>query len=58
MSNKFTIESLKKIKAEIVNNKQISTIGIVVDATNPYRKDIKRDYCMKVKIIDSTTDGQ
>jgi hypothetical protein len=54
MSNKVTIESLKKIKADIAHNKQFSTIGIIVDATSPYRKDIKKDYCMKLKIIDSS----
>ena len=54
MSNKFTIESLKKIKAEATNNKQTSTLGFIVDSTSPYRKDVKKDYCMKIKIIDST----
>lgn len=55
MSSKTGIEVIKKIKAEVAHNKQtLSTIGIIVDATNPYRKDIKRDYCMRLKIIDSS----
>ena len=45
---------LKKIKAEAAPNKQLSTIGIIVDSTNPYRKDIKRDFCMRLKVIDSS----
>ena len=54
MSAKGGIEVLKKIKAEAAPNKQFSTIGIIVDSTNPYRKDIKRDYCMRLKVIDSS----
>lgn len=29
-----------------------SALGLVVDCTAPHRKDIKRDYIMKIKIID------
>lgn len=54
MSNRTNIETLKKIKAEATANKQLSTIGIIVDSTNPYRKDIKKDFCMRLKLIDST----
>jgi hypothetical protein len=34
---------------------QFSTIGVIVDCTNPHRKDAKKDYCLKIKIIDSTS---
>jgi len=54
MSNKLHIETLKKIKAEVAPNKQFSTLGIITDSTNPYRKDIKKDYCMRLKVIDGT----
>ncbi len=54
MSNKLTIESLKKIKSEAAPNKHLSTIGVIVDSTNPYRKDVKKDYCMRLKLIDSS----
>lgn len=58
MSNKGSIEVLKKIKAEAAPNKQLSTIGIIIDATNPYRKDIKKDYCMRLKLIDSSLNNE
>ncbi len=54
MSNRTNIETLKKVKTEAAPNKQLSTIGIIVDSTNPYRKDIKKDFCMRLKLIDST----
>ncbi len=54
MSNKLNIDTLKKIKADLAPNKQFSTLGVIVDSTNPYRKDVKKDYCMRLKIIDGT----
>ena len=30
-------------------------MGIIVDSTNPHRKDSKKDYCLKLKIIDPST---
>jgi hypothetical protein len=28
---------------------------VIVDCTNPHRKDAKKDYCLKLKIIDSSS---
>ena len=30
-------------------------MGIIVDCTNPHRKDSKKDYCLKLKIIDPSS---
>jgi len=55
MSDTFTITSFKDIKKTIPNNgKYFTTVGLIVDATNPHRKDVKKDYCMKLKIIDQS----
>jgi len=29
-------------------------VGVIVDATNPYKKDVKKDYCMRLKLIDAS----
>jgi hypothetical protein len=58
MSSKFTIETLKKIKSEAGPNKTFSTLGVITDSTNPYRKDLKRDYCMRLKLIDATLNNE
>jgi hypothetical protein len=29
-----------------------STIGIIVDATAPYKKDVKKDFILKLKVAD------
>ena len=54
MSKNLVIETLKKIKTEPLNNKLLSTIGIIVDATNPNRRDVKKDYCMRVRLTDQS----
>ena len=58
MSNRFSIETLRKIKSETGPNKTYSTLGVITDSTNPYRKDIKRDYCMRLKLIDATLNNE
>lgn len=58
MSSKLVIETLKKIKSEAGPNKQFSTLGVVTDSTNPYRKDFKKDYVMRLKIIDGTLNNE
>lgn len=30
-------------------------MGIIVDCTNPHRKDSKKDYCLKLKIVDPSS---
>lgn len=57
MSKNFVIETLKKIKTEQLSNKLLSTIGIIVDATNPNRRDVKKDYCMRIKLTDQTANN-
>ena len=34
------------------DQKEFSSAGLIVDCTNPHRKDTKKDYCMRLKIID------
>lgn len=58
MSNRFSIETLRKIKSETGPNKTYSALGVITDSTNPYRKDIKRDYCMRLKLIDATLNNE
>lgn len=40
------------------DSKKASTLGIVVDSAAPYRKNIKNDYVMRLKIIDESTPDQ
>ena len=55
MNEEYHIESLKEIKKQMPSsNKQFTTIGVIVDCANPHRKDAKKDYCMRLKIIDSS----
>ena len=66
----LTIDTLKKIKSsKLFPEKLLSTIGtfyliiilflgIIVDSTNPHRKDVKKDYCMRLKIIDPTYNNE
>ena len=30
-------------------------MGIVIDSTNPHRKDTKKDFCLKLKLIDPSS---
>ena len=30
-------------------------MGVIVDCTNPHRKDAKKDFCVKLKIIDPSS---
>jgi hypothetical protein len=34
---------------------EFSAMGVVVDCTTPHRKDTKKDYCLKLKIIDQSS---
>jgi hypothetical protein len=52
------IQTIKKIRSSDTSKTLFTTIGLIVDAANPFRKDIKKDYCMKVKIIDPTYNNQ
>jgi hypothetical protein len=54
MSNKLTIETLKKIKGDKPTGKLTSTLGAIVDSTNPHRNDLKKDFCMRLKVTDQT----
>ena len=42
------------LKGPASDNRRGSTLGLVVDCTAPHRKDPKRDFVMKVKIIDQS----
>jgi regulation of enolase protein 1 (concanavalin A-like superfamily) len=30
-----------------------STMGIIVDSTAPYKKDVKKDFILKIKVVDA-----
>lgn len=37
---------------------EFNTIGVIVDSTNPHRKDAKKDFCLKLKIIDPSSSSE
>ena len=56
MNEEYSFSKLAEIKKQLPRNQQeFSTIGIIIDSTNPYRKDSKKDFCMKLKIIDPSS---
>lgn len=56
MNEEYNFTKLNDIKNTLSPEKnQFTTMGIVVDCTNPHRKDAKRDYCVKLKMIDPST---
>ena len=53
MNEEYHFQKLSDIKAAMPNEqREFSTGGVIVDCTNPHRKDTKKDYCMRLKIID------
>ena len=56
MNEEYTLTKLADIKRKVATEAaECSTIGIIVDCTNPHRKDTKKDFCLKLKIIDAST---
>ena len=56
MNEEYSITKLAEIKKKTSPERnEFTTMGIVVDCTNPHRKDAKRDYCVKLKIMDPSS---
>jgi hypothetical protein len=53
MNEEYNFQTLSQIKGKMPSDqKEFSSGGLIVDCTNPHRKDSKKDYCMRLKIID------
>lgn len=56
MNKEYTLTKLADIRRQTSGERsEFSTIGIIVDCTNPHRKDSKKDFCLKLKIIDASS---
>ena len=56
MKEEYNLSTLADIKRHAnAERNQFSTMGVIVDCTNPHRKDAKKDFCVKLKIIDPTS---
>lgn len=53
MNEEYHFTKLADIKKQLpAETNEFTTMGIVVDCTNPFRKDVKKDFCLKLKIMD------
>ena len=56
MQEEYQISKLVEIRRELDGGRgDFTTMGVIIDSTNPHRKDAKKDFCMKLKIIDSSS---
>ena len=59
MNEEYSFSKLGDIRKQVsADNNEFSTMGIVVDCTNPYRKDSKKDFCLKLKLIDPSSPSE
>jgi len=59
MNEEYTITKLADIRRQVNADKsEFSTIGVIIDSTNPHRKDTKKDFCLKLKIVDSSSPSE
>ena len=56
MNEEYSFTKLADIRRQVSSDKnEFSSMGIVVDCTNPHRKDAKKDFCLKLKLIDPSS---
>ena len=56
MNEEYHFTKLAEIRRQVSTEKnEFTTMGIVVDCTNPHRKDAKKDFCVKLKMIDPSS---
>lgn len=59
MNEEYTITKIADIRRQAsADRAEFSTIGVIIDCTNPHRKDTKRDFCLKLKIIDASSPSE
>ena len=56
MNEEYSFTKIADIKRRVsADTNEFTTVGIVVDSTNPHRKDTKKDFCLKLKLIDPSS---
>jgi hypothetical protein len=56
MNEEYPLTKLSDIRSQLSPDRaEFSVMGVVVDCTTPHRKDPKKDYCLKLKIIDQSS---
>lgn len=59
MNEEHNLPKLSDIKRQASTERsEFSTAGVIVDCTNPHRKDTKKDYCLRLKIIDQSSHNE